>query len=229
MKYKVIFPRIRYKCYRVVIYSLIYLTFSFLSAKEFKIISLHDFGKIKHIKFQDESATQRISIRKYVPNRSFLVPENNLIHFYGINSETGDFSKKPLLRISFEGQEDDSIIFLQIDKDNPGKINYEFLKNDPLSFPLLSTMFINFSAKRIIAKIGSEVINLDPNSRKLIRLPKNERGSFSEKVTFAALKKDKNIDYFYSTFWRIPTGHKTLCIIDYISESDTHKITEILL
>ena len=215
--------------YRSFLYILIYFICSTILAKEFKIISLDNFGGINQIKFQDESATQRVTIKKYYPNRSFPVPKDNLIHFYGIDSDTGASSRKPLLRISFENQEVDSIVFLEIDKNNPSIINYEFLDNDPVSFPLLSTLIINFSEKQIIAKIGEEIISLPPNSRKLIPLPKNERGSFSEKVTFASQKTDRSIDYFYSSFWRVPIGHKTLCIIDFIPKSDTHELTKILL
>ena len=90
-------------------------------------------------------------------------------------------------------------------------------------------MFLNFSEKKVIVKIGNEIISLQPNSRKLYPLHRNERGSFSDKVIFAARKEDLTIDYFYGSYWRVPAGHKTLCIIDYIKESDTHKITEILL
>ena len=200
-----------------------------ISAKEFKIISLNNFGKIEQIKFQDESATQKITIRKFYPNRSFRVPVSNLIHFYGINSETGAYSKKPLLRISFTDQEGDSIVFLSSDKDTPENIKHEFLKNDTVSFPILSTMILNMSEKQVIAEIGGKIINLSPKSQKLFPLPKNERNSFSEKVVFAARKKDNTIDYFYASYWRVPSGHKTLCIIEYEKESDSHKLTEILL
>ena len=62
------------------------------------------------------------------------------------------------------------------------------MKNDTVSFPILSTMILNLSDKQVIAKIGSEIINLPPNSQKLFPLPKNERGSFSEKV-FCLRKK----------------------------------------
>ena len=215
--------------YRIIVFIIIFFSCSGLIAKEFKIISLDDFGEIDQLKFQDQSATQRITLRKYCPNRSFPVLKNDVIHFYGINNETGAFSKRPLLRISFENQDVDSIVFLKLDNLDTNKINYEFLDNDHVSFPLLSTLIINFSNKQVIAKIGGEIMNLPPNSRKLIPLPKNERGSFSEKVVFAALKKDLSIDYFYSSFWRVPFGHKTLCFIDYDEELDSHILTEILL
>ena len=229
MKYNLLLHRIKSLYNLLLVCSMIQFSYSILSAKEFKIISLDNFGKIEQIKFQDESATQKITIKKYYPNRSFRVPVHNLIHFYGINSETGAYSRKPLLRISFADQEGDSIVFLRSDKDDPENIKYEFLKNDTVSFPILSTMILNLSDKQVIAKIGGEIINLPPNSQKLFPLPKNERGSFSEKVFFAARKKNNSIDYFYGSFWRVPSGHKTLCIIDYNTESDSHKLTEILL
>ena len=229
MKYNRIFKSIKYLSNLILACTLIQILCSVLSAKEFKIISLENFGKIEQIKFQDESATQKINIKKYYPNRSFRVPEHNLIHFYGINSDTGASSRKPLLRISFDDQKGDSIVFLYSDKDAPENIKYKFLENDIVSFPILSTIFLNFSDKLVIAKIGSEIIKLRPNSQKLFPLPKNERGSFSEKVVFASRKKDNSIDYFYASYWRVPFGHKTLCIIDYNEESESHKLTEILL
>ena len=219
----------KYRFFILIIFCLFNLSPHILSSKEFKIISLDDFGPIKQIKFQDESATQKITIKKYYPNRSFPVPSDNLIHFYGINSDTGRFSRKPLLRISFEGNNEDTIIFLRRDEDNPEKIHHEFLKNDTSSFPLLSTILMNRSDKGVIAKLGNEIVKISPKSQKLYILPKNERGSFSEKVVFAALKKDNSIEYFYSSFWRVPAGHKTLSIIDYNFESDSYKLTEILL
>ena len=229
MKYNFLSNNIRSLYRLILVFSLTYSYCPILAAKEFKIISLDDFGKIEQIKFQDESATQKITIKKYFPNRSFRVPVHNLIHFYGINTETKAFSKKPLLRISFSEQEGDSIVFLQSNDKDPEKIDYKFLKNDPISFPLVSTMILNLSNKQVIAKIGDEIINLIPNSQKLIILPKNERGSFSEKVFFAARKEDHSIDYFYGSYWRIPPSHKTLCIIDYNIDSESFKLTEILL
>lgn len=217
------------KYFRVLLHSLLFLLPYGLDAKTFTIISLNDFEKFDHIKFQDESATQKITVRKYSPNRSFLVPENNIIYFYGLKYDTGAYTRKPVLRISFADQEGDSIVFLRSDKDDPENIKYEFLKNDSVSFPILSTMIFNFSDQQVIAKIGSEIINLPPKSQKLYPLPKNERGSFSEKVFFASRKKNNSIDYFYGSFWRVPSVNKTLCIIDYNTETDTHKLTEILL
>ena len=208
---------------------LIFIQCSALLAKEFKIISLDDFGKIQQIKFQDESATQKINVKKYTPNRSFPVPKQNLIHFYGIDSDTGAYSKKPLLRISFENQKTDSIIFLQSDEEDLKKINYEFFDNDDASFPELSTLIINNSDKRVIANIGGEIIKLTPNTKKLVNLTKNERGSFSDKVIFAARTKDQSINYFYSSFWRVPSGRKTICIIDFDEKLSAHKLSEILL
>ena len=107
MKYNLIFNSIKYLYNLILVCSLIqFFSCPILSAKEFKIISLDNFGKIEQIKFQDESATQKITIKKYYPNRSFRVPEHNLIHFYGINSDTRSLFKKPLLRISFADQEE---------------------------------------------------------------------------------------------------------------------------
>ena len=71
-------------------------------------MSLDNFGEIEQIKFQDESATQKITIKKFYQNRSFRVPVDNLIHFYGIDSETGASSQNPysvfLLQIKEEIQ-----------------------------------------------------------------------------------------------------------------------------
>lgn len=208
-------------------YLLCFLNWS-LFAKEFKLISLDNFGKIQQLQFQSDSGEQTLNIRKYYPNRSFTVPKNNLIHFYGINSATGDSSKKPLLRISFANQKGDSIVLLELDKNNPGKINYKFLKNDPNSFPPLSAAILNLSDKPIMSKFGNKVIKISPKSQKFVPLSKNEKGTFNEKVVFAAQKKDKSIDYFYSSVWRVPAGRKTFCIIDADNEGDTHNLVQLL-
>lgn len=229
MKYKITYYNIKGTYNLILFCVLIYFSNSVLSAKEFIIISLDNFGKIGQIKFQDESATQKINIKKYTPNRSFRVPINNLIHFYAIDPDTGASSRKPILRISFNNQEGNSIVLLNSNRNNPENIEYKFLNNDDESFPELSTIFLNLSEKKVIAKIGSEFISLPPKSQKLFLLPKNERGSFSEKVIFAERKKNNSINYFYASYWRVPSGHKTLCIIDYNLESESHKLTEILL
>ena len=200
-----------------------------LIAKEFTMISLDDFGTIEAIKFQDESAPQTLSLRKYYPNRSFPVPKNDVIHFYGIHSETGASSRKPILRISFADQEDDIIIFLRRDKDDPEKINTEFLKNDVTSFPTVSTMILNLSNNQVVAQLGDEIIKISPNSRKLIPLPKNEIGTFSRKVLFAYQEKDLRVNYFFISHWRITAGRKMLCIIETNDELDSDSLKEIWL
>ena len=215
--------------YITIISSLIFFSASVASAKKFKIISLDNFETIERIKFQDGSTSRHIILKKYYPNLEYKVPGHDIIHFYGINPETGVSSRKPILRISFENQKEDSIVFLKKDKTNPKNINYNFLENGPITFPMLSTMILNHSDKQVIAKIGSEIIKIEPNSQKLVILPKNHEGSFTKKVVFATRKKDQSIDYFYSSYWRVRSGHKTLCIIDYKEESETHKLTQILL
>ena len=97
-----------------------------LSAKEFKIISLDNFGKLEQIKFQDESAAQKITIKKYSASRSFPVPLDDLIHFYAIDPVTGISSKKPLLRVSFVNQKENTIVFLKLTKKIKGKLNMNF-------------------------------------------------------------------------------------------------------
>lgn len=200
-----------------------------LIAKEFTMISLDDFGTIEAIKFQDESAPQTLSLRKYYPNRSFPVPKNDVIHFYGIHSETGASSRRPILRISFADQEDEIIIFLRRDKDDLEKINTEFLKNDDTSFPPVSTMILNLSNNQIVAQLGDEIIKISPNSRTLIPLPKNERGTFSRKVLFAYQEKDLRVNYFFISHWRITAGRKMLCIIESSDELDSDSLKEIWL
>lgn len=209
--------------------SLILSSFTYLSAKEFKVISLDNFEKIEKIKFQDISTSQHIILKKYYPNRSFMVPANDLIYFYGINPDTGASSNKPLLRVSFVNQKSDSILLLRSDKDSSNNISYEFLENDPTLFPELSAMILNLSDKKVIANIGGEIMKIDSESQKLIHLPKNERGTYSEKVVFAAQKNTKDIDYFYSSFWRVQSAQKILCIVDYDAKSDSHKLVEIPL
>lgn len=216
-------------CYFIIICSLFFFSASIGLAKKFKVISLDDFEKIEKIKFQDRSTSRNIILKKYYPNLDLNVPANDIIHFYGIDPETGISSRKPLLRVSFENQKEDSIVFLKSDKSNPYNINYNFLANGPITFPVLSTMFLNRSDRQVIAKLGNEIIKIQPKSQKLITLPKGDDGSFTDKIVFAARRKDQSIDYFYSSYWRVRSGKKILCVIDFNQEYETHKITRILL
>lgn len=229
MKFSQKFLDMKKHFYKTFVFSLISFICSNLIAKEFTMISLDDFGKIDAMKFQDESAPQILSLKPYHPNRSFPVPKNDLIHFYGIHSETGASSRRPILRISFADQEDDIIIFLRRDKDDPEKINTEFLKNDVTSFPTVSTMILNLSNNEVVAQLGDEIIKLSPNSRTLIPLPKNERGTFNRKVLFAYQEKDQSINYFFISHWRITDGRKMLCIIESSDELDSDSLKEIRL
>ena len=223
------FQSIKKQSYHILICSAICFISTTLAAKNFTIISLDSFGKIEAIKFQDESASQTLSLKKFHSNRSFPVPKNNLIHFYGINPDTGVSSKRPLFRIHFDIQEKDSIVFLKQDKDDPEKINYEFMNNDSESFPPVSTMILNLSNKQVVAKFGSDIIKIQPNSQKLVSLSKNEAGSFRDYVLFATQNKDKSINYFFSSYWRIAAGRKILCIIDSNEELNSNNLREILL
>jgi len=218
-----------WKCRIITFNVVLYLICSSISAKEFKLISLDNFGKIDTITFRDESATQKLTIRKFYPNRSFPIPKNKLIHFYGLNPDNGLSSKKPLFKISFHGIDKDIIIFLKRDKINPEKIIYEFVDNDFTSFPLISTLLFNLSENKIIAKIDGNIIKILPHSKKLIQLSKNANGSFSGKAVFANQREDKSINYFYSSHWRIPSGHKTISLIHKNEESGRIELTEILI
>jgi hypothetical protein len=200
-----------------------------LSAKEFKLISLDDFGEIEQLKFQNQKGPQTLSIQKHFPNKSFTVPKGDVIHFYGVDPVTGISAKIPILRISFDKQEGDTIVLLQKDKNNSAQLNYEFLKNNPEAFPLLSTNILNLSNKPVIAKLGDQLVKILPKNKKLVPLPQNKNGTFNEKVVFAAQKENQSIDYFYSSFWRVIAGHKTLCIIEPDEAADTHKLVELLL
>ena len=90
-------------------------------------------------------------------------------------------------------------------------------------------MFLNHSDRQIVVKLGNEIIKIQPKSQKLITLPKDDEGSFTDRVAFATRKKDQSKDYFYSSYWRVRSGKKILCIIDFDEEYDTHKITRIVL
>ena len=215
--------------YKTLIVSLLSFYCSTLIAKEFTVISLDDFSTIEAIKFQDQSASQTLSLRKYYPNRSFPVPENNLIHFYGIHSDTGASSKRPVLRLSFDEQDDDIIVFLKQDLNDMGKINTQFLKNDVSGFPPLSTMIINLSNHEIVTQLGDKIIRIHAKSRKLIPLPPDERGLFSSKVFFAKRENDKSINYFFISHWRILADSKMLCIIEESDQLDSRNLIEISL
>ena len=200
-----------------------------LSAKEFKVISLSNFEKLEGIKFQDESASQTIGLKQYAASRSFPVPSNNLIHFYGIDSETGVSSKKPVLRLPFDDQNDDVLILLRNDENNSDKINFEFLKNDSASFPNLSALILNFSNNEVVAKLGDGIVKILPNSRKLVQLSKDDKSLFSDKVLFAKQENDQSINYFFISYWRILPESKILCIIEAKDDLNTDSLKEILL
>lgn len=223
------FQKMKKYYYKTFIFSLLFFVFWNLSAKEFKIISLDNFGKLNAIKFQDEISPQILSLRKYYPNTSFPIPKNNLIHFYGVHSDTRASTKRPILRISFADENDDIIVFLKRDKDDPEKINTEILKNDITSFPTLSTMILNLSDDEVVAKLGDEIVKIYPKSQKLVPLTEDERGFFSRKVLFANQEEDQSINYFFISHWHVSAGRKMLCIIESSDELDSNTLKEILL
>lgn len=214
MKFRSKMQKLKVLSSKLLISSVLLLACLKISAKEFTVISLDDFSLIKGLKYQDQSSQKKIVLNKYYPNPSATFPKNNIIHFYGIHRETNALTKRPILRVSFSDQENDVIVFLRQDENDPEKINTEFLKNDPISFPYLSTMILNSSDNLIVAKLGDKIIKIAPNSRELVQLPKNEMGSFSERVQFAYKENDQSINYFFISDWYIPGGRKMLCIID---------------
>ena len=218
----------RYSSYILIFFIILLLKFNVLYARNFSLISLDDFGEIDQIRFQDESATQVLSIMKFAPNRNYPIPKNEVIHFYGINSETRKSTRKPLFRISFTDQDTDTIVLLKRG-DNSEKITYEFLSNDPITFPKMSTLVMNLLNENIVLKIGSRVIKIRAKERKLILLKNDDNGSFSERVTFANRKGDKTINYFYTSQWRIRSGHKTICVIEKSEDAETPSVSQILL
>ena len=198
-------------------------------AKEFTIIALDDFNGIEQIIFQDKSSSQKVSVRKFSSNRSFPIPDSKVIYFYAVDPKTKISSNKPLFKISFEDQKNECIVFLTEDKNKPEKISYEFLNFDTKSFPKVSTFMINLTNQKVVTKLGNSIVKLSPYSKKLVTLPQNERGSFTEYVVFAAQPQNKEIDYFYSSFWRIPKGKRTLSIVEIDKETNRLKLNEILI
>ena len=71
----------RYSSYILIFFIILLLKFNVLYARNFSLISLDDFGEIDQIRFQDESATQVLSIMKFAPNRNYPIPKNEVIHF----------------------------------------------------------------------------------------------------------------------------------------------------
>ena len=160
---------------------------------------------------------------------AYPIPENKLIHFYGVKQYSEAHSKKPMLRLSFEELDNEVIVFIKKNDDDNELIEYEYYNNSPDAFPDISTLFLNLSDDKVVASLGDKIVKLNPNSRSQISMTMNERGSFSSKVIFATQKKDKSINYFHTSFWRIPKGHKSLCIIDYDAEQNSHLLKHILL
>ena len=127
-KFSLLFYSMKNLYYLIIIFSLVFFSASVASAKKFKIISLDNFEKIEKLRFQDDSTYRNIIIEKYHPNIDYTVPAGDIVHFYGIDPETGISSRKPLLRISFENQKEDSIVFLKSDKSDPENINYNLFQ-----------------------------------------------------------------------------------------------------
>lgn len=215
--------------YTIFIYTAISLLEHSVFAKEFKLISLSDFGNIQEIKFQDESAPQILYIKKFHPNTSYPIPESKLIHFYALHPDSKASSRKPILRVSFKDIESDTILFLKKDKNSPNLINYELLNNDKDSFPILSTLIINLSEKPVVGKIGERIVPLLPKEQKIVSLPNDKWGAFNQKVFFAEQKSDRSISYFYASDWLIKEGEKSLCIIDFDEKSETHRLVDMIL
>lgn len=192
---------------------LISINFGTVLAKNFSILSVSDFGDLDKIRFQDGRTSRVINLERYKSNISYPVPDHDLIHFYELSSETNAKAKKPLFYISFNNQETDSIILLKNDP-NKGKISYKFINNNIASFPPSSALILNFSKNNIVSEIGGTLYKILPNSKNLIRLSKNEKGTFLGYAKFANKLLDNKINYFYHDYWRVIEGRKYLCIIE---------------
>lgn len=198
-----------------------------LSGQEFRLISTDNFEQIEALKFFNENGPHKLSLRRYYLNSSKPIPRGNILHLFSVDSETQETSKNPTLSISFKEQKTDSIIFIEKGT-SVDQFNYRFIQNDATSFPTLTAAIFNNMEKPVLLKIADTIIKIPPKSQKFIPLPKNKKGYFDEKVVFAAQKKDKSIDYFYSTFWRVYSDSKKLCFVD-INEENRHKLTVLSL
>jgi hypothetical protein len=202
---------------------------SSLSGKEFRIISIDDFQHLEALRFKGNNSLQKAYLQKYYPNTTYTVPKSNIVHFFGVYSDTKKTSRNPILTIPFNNQNENTIVLLERNKSSTEQIQYSLISNDSKSFPELTAAIFNKSNKPVILKLENDIIKISPNSIKYVPLPVNKGDFFDGKVVFATQRANKSIDYFYSAFWRVYKGSKKLCFINMDESQDKLKLKVIPL
>lgn len=229
MKYNFEIPFFKISKLKIFIFAVLLVANSSLSGKEFRIISIDDFQHLEALRFKSNNSLQKAYLQKYYPNTTYTVPKSNIVHFFGVYSDTKKTSRSPILTIPFNNQNENTIVLLERNKSSTEEIQYSLISNDSKSFPELTAAIFNKSHKPVILKLGNDIFKISPNSIKYVPLPVNKNDFFDGKVVFAAQRANKSIDYFYSAFWRVTSGSKKLCFIDMDKSEDKHKLKVIPL
>lgn len=229
MKYNSEIPFLKISKLKIFIFAVGLMANSFLSGKEFRIISIDDFQHLEALRFKSNNSLQKAYLKKYYPNTNYTVPKSNIVHFFDVYSDTKKTSRNPTLTIPFNNQNDNTIVLLERKKSSTEEIQYSLISNDSKSFPEHTAAIFNKSHKPVILKLENDIIKILPNSIKYVLLPLNKGDFFDGKVVFANQRANKSIDYFYSAFWRVNNGSKKLCFIDMDESQDKLKLKVIPL
>jgi hypothetical protein len=199
-----------------------------LKAEDFTLISIENFELVKRLKFQNRFGPQSLYITKSYLNVPHPIPEGQLIHFYAVNPKTDLMSQIPLLRIEFETR-NDTIVLLKSNERNPNEISHEFLDNTEEKFPFTSVLIYNLSKKNVVGVFTDNLVKIPSNEKKLVTLPKNQKGTFNGKVSFYARENDNEIYRVKSSSWRIKAKNKVLLVITDCFESNELKFQKFVL
>lgn len=194
--------------------------FNYLGAEKFTIASIGEFESFEQIRFQSKSGPKNIHVNEGFVNSSHIIPEGRLIHFYSYDPINNATSANPVLRIEFENY-NEQIILLSNNEEITDNIEYEIIDNNIRSFPFTSIFIFNMSDKKIVGFIDKTIIKIEPNSKKVIPLSKNQYGTFNGEIEFYERNKFNKTRRIYSSYSRITSNNKLLFIFK-DSKEDNH-------
>lgn len=202
-----------------------------LEAKQFRIMTLTELNGIRNLEFLDQGSVQKLTLTKsYVTNR-FTVPYSNVIHFYEEYPPLGTkVMPDPTLSIKFPKNNNNTIVLLEGTGDPNKPIKYDFIEDSSKVFPESTLIIYNKMNKPVLSKLGDMKIKIDPNQRKSVKLTnkKDALAPFNEKVVFAT-PQNNSIDFFYSTYWYVPTSQRLFCVITEDKQNGTHELSKITI
>lgn len=200
-----------------------------LEAKEFRIMTLTDLNGIRNLEFMDQGEVKALTLTKsYVTNR-YTVPYSNEIHFYEEYPPLGTkVMPKPTLSIKFPNNNSNTLVLLESSEDLKNPLKFDFIEDNPENFPESTVIIYNKMNKPVLSKLGEMKIKIAPNQRKSVKLKNksDKNAPFNEKVVFATPKND-SIDFFYSTYWYVPTSQRLFCVITEDKQNGTHELSKI--